>query len=377
MRSNARRVGPFDLIARVLAERFHRSEASDGLRAIVTCATRWEDVVARARGELVLPAFGAAARDLGLLGSLEPKVRASLAIAHAASLERNGRIREQLAAFVGVLNHAGIEPVLLKGGIRLLDGLYPDSGWRSMRDLDVLVPEAAFGDALKALGDAGYRLLRPLEPKHKEALVQRDGDAVPFEIHRELFATGRRQRLLRGSDVLSGSRTATIEDARIRLPSTVHQLVHLIGHSQIGHSGYAYGRIMLRDRLEAALLQWQADDMEWEGVCERFDAAGYRRPLLVVLLALSDGGFRSRPMRGRIDPVTAIQQRRIALQARSAAMTRLSLYPAWCAVVLKLQIMEREAGWPRITQTVRRFLLDRKERQRIAKILVRGGPRQW
>jgi len=301
-----------------------------------------------------------------------------LAIAHAANAQRNSRIREQLAAFVDVLNRAGIEPVLLKGAIRLIDGLYPDSGWRTMRDLDVLVPAAEFMDALGALGEAGYRLVRPLEQKHKEAMVRREGDCVPFEIHRELFATGRRQRLLRGSDVLSGSRPAMIESARIRLPSTVHQLVHLIGHSQIGHSGHAYGRIMLRDRLEAAaLLHWHADNIEWEAVCERFDAAAYRRPLLVFVLALSDGGFHSRPMQGPIDALTALQQRRVALQARSAAMMRLSLYTVWYAVVLKLQIMEREAGWPRIVQTVRRLLLDRKERQRIAEILVRGGPRQW
>ena len=344
---------------------------------MLTCATRWDDVVARARGELVLPAFGAAARDLGVLGLLESRARARLAIAHAANVERNSRIGEQLATLVDVLNRAGMEPVLLKGAIRLVDGLYPDAGWRTMRDLDLLVPEASFVEALRALDAAGYRLARPIEPKHKEALVWRDGDCVPFEIHRELFATARRQRLLRGSEMLSASRPATIEGARIRLPSTVHQLVHLIGHSQIGHSGYAYGRIMLRDRLETALLQWQADDIEWEAVCERFDAAGYRRPLLVFLLALSDGGFRSRPMRGRIDALSAIQQRRIALQARSAAMARLSLYPLWCAVVFKLQIMERESGWPKIIQTVRNFLLDRKERQRIAKILVRGGPRQW
>ena len=380
-RGNSRRVGAFDLVACVLAERLKQCEASDGLRAMLTCgcAARWEDVVARARGELVLPAFGAAMRDLGLLGSLEPRARALLAIAHAANIERNSKVREQLAALARVLNRAGIEPVLLKGAIRLIDGLYPDSGWRMMRDLDILVPEAAFLDAIRALSDAGYRLARPVEPNRKEASVRREGFSLPFEIHRELFVTARRQRLLRGSEVISGSRPAMIDGARIRLPSITHQLVHLIGHSQIGHRGHAYGRIMLRDRLEAAaLLHWLSEGVEWEAVFKHFEAADYRRPLLVFLLSLKDGGFHSAvPIQGPVDALTALQQRRIALQARSVAMMRVSLYTVWYAVLFKMQIMELEAGWPKIIQTVRNFLLDRKERQRIAEMLVRGGPRPW
>jgi hypothetical protein len=268
--------------------------------------------------------------------------------------------------------------VLLKGAIRLVDGLYPDSGWRTMRDLDILVPEAGFEDAIRALHDAGYRLARAAEPDRKEALFRREGFALPFEIHRELFVTARRQRLLRGSEVIGGSRPATIDGARIRLPSTVHQLVHLIGHSQIGHRGHAYGRIMLRDRLEAgALLRWLPESVEWNAVFECFEAAEYRRPLLVFLLALTDGGFHSMPIPGRVDPLTAIQHHRIALQARSAAMTRVSLFMVWYAVLVKIQTMEHDAGWPKIVRTVKNFLLDRKERQRIAEIFVRGRARRW
>ncbi|HEX6259808.1 MAG TPA: nucleotidyltransferase family protein [Woeseiaceae bacterium] len=379
-RGNSRCPSAFDLIARVLAERLERVEPSDGLRAMFAAsyATPWEDVVARARGELVLPALGAAVRDLDLLGSLEPRMRALLAIAHPANVDRNRKLREQLAAVVGVLNRAGIEPVLLKGAIRLVDGLYPDSGWRAMRDLDILVPEAGFVDAIEALGDAGYRLARAVEPTRKEALLRREGCSLPLEIHRELFLTARRQRLLRGSEVIAESRPAALAGVRARLPSDEHQLVHLIGHSQIGHRGHAYGRIMLRDRLEAAaLLRWLPESIEWPAVFGRFEAANYRRPLLVFLLSLSDGGFYSMPMPGRIDALTAIQRRRIALQARSVAMTRVSLHTVWYAVLLKIQFLEHDAGWPRALETARKFLLDREERQRIAEMLVRGGPRPW
>jgi hypothetical protein len=376
-----KRLSAFDVIARVLAERLEgRSEASDGLRAMLECGCRprWEEVIARARGELVLSAFGAAMRDLGLLGSLERRVRALLAIAHATNLENNRKIREQLVTLVSILNHAGIEPVLLKGALRLVDTLYPDSGWRTMRDLDVLVPEARLADAVAVLRDEGYWLVRPVEPNRKEALLLREGFSLPFEIHRELFVTGRRQRLLRGSDVINASQPATLDGARIRMPSTLHQLVHLIGHSQIGHRGHAYGRIMLRDRLEAAaLLLWLPQRVDLSAVFARFEAADYRRLLLVFLLSLSDGGLYSLRTDARTDTLTALQQRRIALQARSAAMTRFSLYIVWYAGLLKMQIMDHEAGWPKIIQTTRNLLRDSRERQRITQTFVRGAPRPW
>jgi hypothetical protein len=79
----------------------------------------------------------------------------------------------------------------------------------------------------------------------------------------------------------------------------------------------------------------------------RFEAAGYRRPLLVFLLSLGDGGFYSVPMPGRTDLLTAIQRRRIALQARSVAMTRVSLQTVWYAVLLKMQLVEHATKWPR------------------------------
>ena len=268
--------------------------------------------------------------------------------------------------------------MLLKGAIRLVDALYPEPGWRAMRDLDILVPESGFGDAVGALGNAGYMLARAIEPARKEALVRREGCSLPLEVHRELFVTTRRQRLLRGSEVIADLRPATIDGARVRLPSTEHQLVHLIGHSQIGHRGHAYGRIMLRDRLEAAaLLHWLPESVDWQTVFSRFEAAGYRRPLLVFLLSLGDGGFYSMPVPGRTDLLTAIHQRRIALQARSAAMTRVSLQTVWYAVLLKMQLVEHDAKWPKIVQTAGKFLLDSKERQRIAGMFARGGPRPW
>jgi hypothetical protein len=77
----------------------------------------------------------------------------------------------------------------------------------------------------------------------------------------------------------------------------------------------------LRHRLEAAaLMQWGHEAVDWSAISQCFVAAGYRRPLLAFLLALNDGGWCAVPLTDRIDRLTALQQRRIALQARSTAL---------------------------------------------------------
>jgi len=369
----------FDLIARVLAAGLQRREPTDDLRAALTGRSRayWQGVLDRARGEFVLAAFAAAIKDLGLHRALQPQVRGFLAVAHAANVQRNDKLREQLAALLSRLNQAGIEPVLLKGAIRLVDGLYPDPGWRTLQDLDILVPEAQFTSTLDALQSAGYAAVRPADHTCKDVKLRRQGLA-DVEIHRELFGPAKQRRLLAGAEVIGNSRPAAVVGAAVRVPSTAHQLVHLIGHGQIGHRGYAYGRIALRDRLEAAALMRRAtESIDWPTVFTCFAAAGYRRPLLVFLLSLADGSLCAAPVPGPIDTLTILQKRRIALQARSPAMMRLSLHISWCAVLLDMQTMEHEAGGPKMVHTLKKLVRDREERRRLLRTFRYGAPRPW
>jgi hypothetical protein len=369
---------PFDIVTRVFAERLQGCAPSDQLLDIVRSQNiDWERVVGHASGQFVLPAFAAALRDLDLAASLEPELRRFLAAVHEASVERNEDLRDQLAEVVRNLNRIGIEPVLLKGANRLVGGLYPDPGWRLMVDLDVLVAEGEFMDAVRALQKAGYDSVRAIDPARKDVKLCRDGHSS-VEVHKELFWTTRKQQLLRGADVIAGSQPAILDGARVRLPSIEHQITHLVGHSQLGHFNYLYGRIALRDRLEAAaLLHRTPGTIDWNAVHARFAAAGYHRPLRAFLLSLRDGGLCAPPIESRVDTLAALQARRIAVLARSPTMTRISLFIGWHIVLFKLHAIERDARWPDMRRSLTRMLRDRQERRRIARILVREGPHPW
>ena len=317
---------PFELIVAVLRARLDGRAADEPLRAALARPTAaWELLVAVGSAHHVLAAFAAAIADLQLAPRLEQELRDFLATLLHWNGVRNQAMRQQLGEVVTSLNGIGVEPVLLKGAIRLVDGLYPDPGWRMMGDLDLLVPRARRVEALAALQQAGYATAaayRHIEPTyechhHCPPMVRPDRPA-PVELHDELFVTRRQRRLLPGATMLAAATPMPVDGGRARLPTAEHQLVHLIGHCQIADRGYLCGSIRLRDRLEAAALVRRAGAaFDAAALDRRFAAAGYRPHVVSFLLALGDGGLHQALPSAGIDPLTRLQARRIAWQART------------------------------------------------------------
>lgn len=366
----ARGPHPFDVVARVLAGRLQACAPSEELGAMVRSpGIAWQRVLGQASAQLVLPAFAAALRDLELIGSLDEDLGAFLLAVHAANVERNDELRAELGAAVEVLNRAGIEPVLLKGAIRLVDQLYPDHGWRMMRDLDLLVPKPELAEATRALEQAGYVKLDlgGIE-------LGRPGELAQIDLHPEPFSTRGQAGFLPAAEIFGGSRPAAVGNGSARLPAIEHQLAHLIGHCQIKHLGHALGRITLRNRLEAAaLFRWAGESIDLQAVSARFVAAGYRHVLSTFLLSLNDGGLCAVPVPGPIDPLIALQRRRVALQARSATFGYIGSRAGWWASALRSQIVERDGGERRAIKNLKRMMFEGGAVGRMARAFLHRG----
>lgn len=360
-----RRCHPFDVVGRVLAERLHRyGPSSDELLDIVRGGVDWEAVVGHASRQYILPALAASLRDLDLIGSLDEELGAFLLAVRAANVERNDELRDQLATAVGVLNRAGIEPVLLKGAIRLVDGPYPDHGWRMMRDLDLLVP-GDLATAIGALERAGYERLGLGGNE-----LGRRGNLAQIDLHQEAFVAPGQARLLRAAEIVSESRPAAFRGGTVRLPTIEHQLVHLIGHCQVRHLGHALGRIAWHDRLEAAaLVRWTPEGIDWQAVSARFVATGYRRHLSTFLLSLQDGSLCA-PMPGWIDLPILLQQRRIALQARSTILGYVGSRAGWWASLIWSQMAKCDGGERRAATNLKRLTSEPGALRRIARAFM-------
>jgi hypothetical protein len=359
----AQRPHPFDVVARVLCERLRGGMASEPLRAMVASrGIAWQRVVSVASAELVLPAFAAALEDLDLIGALDQELGAFLEAVHAANRERNGELRDELATAARALNRVGIEPVLLKGSLRLLDGLYPDDGWRMLRDLDLLLPEASLATARRALEAAGYAACGS-----RGEMRRREG-ACQIDLHTDLLNAARDLRLLPAVDVLNAARRATLGPVRVGIPAVEHQLVHLVGHGQIRHLGHACGRIPMRDRLEAAaLVHWGREAIDWQAVGARFSAAGFRRPLVSFLLSLDAGAWCAVPVPERTDRLTVLQQRRIELQDRSATCAYIGSRLGWWVSAFSSQFEVLDGGQRRVVRNARRLICERGAIRQLAR----------
>ena len=79
---------------------------------------------------------------------------------------RNSILLEALSRIVATLNAVDIEPVLLKGCARLVEGAYPAPSMRFLGDLDVLVPTNRATDAYAALVANGFEKGRKTEFCH-------------------------------------------------------------------------------------------------------------------------------------------------------------------------------------------------------------------
>jgi hypothetical protein len=127
----------------------------------------------------------------------------------------------------------------------------------------------------------------------------------------------------------------------------------------------------LRDRLEAAaLLRWAPESIPWPAVSRRFVKAGYRRPLSTFLLALNDDGLGVAPAPGRIDLMTMLQRRRIAVQARSATLAFIgSRIGCWVSLFWN-QIKERDDGRPKGVKNLKRLITERGSARKLVRAFL-------
>jgi len=235
----------------------------------------WEEMVAFASAQLVLPALHPAT-------GAPADAAEFIAGVHAANSARNATLRECLAGIGRALNACGIEPVLLKGAGWLATAGAAPPAWRFLSDLDLLVPQARLAEAVAAackLGfisqDADYD---PARDAHFPALIA-PGGQFAVELHTRLFAD--RTLPLLEARLPSGAQAIVVDGAVYLMPALADRLAHLIAHAQLHHGHFRAKRLLLRGFLEFSMLTGSApESVAWSDVFVVFasrrqrDAAG-------------------------------------------------------------------------------------------------------
>ena len=264
----------------------------------------WKLLIEMSSFHFVTPSLAGSLQD----ETVPHEVREYMDALLALNGRRNALQLEALSRIVAALNAIDIEPVLLKGCARLVQGDYPQPNMRFLGDLDVLVPTNRTKDAYAALmangfsEKPGYGI--PADCHHLPVLHEHQSGAG-VEIHGGL-SMGPGAQVLSTSWFYGGSRPFRLQDdLRIRLPDATRSVCHNIVHHQLHHSGYVKRTIELRQLLDLALIRKRHEDaIDWAELDHLFCQHGFGQVLATYLqfgeelLGQKAPRFRNRPCVG-------------------------------------------------------------------------------
>lgn len=231
-------------------------EGEPGARAFAELAASVELDDVDTGTYLLLPLL---ARTLAARGTEHPW-RKRLKGTHRLHWCKNQLALRAAGQLIGALEGRGVPTLVLKGGA-LASRAYPDLGSRPMGDLDLLVPTAMAGMAMRALEDLGYHAVQPhpelaIETRHSTAF--RHASGAELDLHWHVL-----QECL-GADADDPFWEAAVPlklgGAATRMLGTADQLLHLLVHGLVAE------RIPpVRWAADAVLLlRAEEDQMDWE-----------------------------------------------------------------------------------------------------------------
>jgi len=229
---------------------------------------QWDAVLQAANRHLIAPALFVCLRDQGLLGLIPQDVENYLRFLHDLNEERNRRLKRQTIETVGVLNEAGIEPLLIKGSALLM--ILPEHrlGTRMISDLDLVFDETAVETCVARLHSIGYQSLPDNPGPHAYGKFYRPSDVGSVDLHLRppgpayLFAENR--PLCRVNLEVLG--------ARMNIPTPAEWTTHLIVHDMIQDRGLRKGDVNLRRLLDCREILGLGYDIDWDTVRHRLPA---------------------------------------------------------------------------------------------------------
>ena len=118
------------------------------------------------------------------------------------------------------------------------------------------------------------------------------------------------------------------------------------------------------------MARWGQESIDWPAVLARFGAAGYRRPLLSFLLALRDGAWCALAAIDQRDLLTALQGRRIALQARSSGFAYLGSQIGWWVSAFRSHLDEDDGGQRKAVRNLWRLMSEPGGARRVVRAFL-------
>ena len=275
------------------------SGSADALRREFRSGVDWVALAALANAHLVGPALWLAFDRSGLLSELPDDFRDYLGAIHRANAVRLETMRGQALRAFAALNAAGIAPLMLKGGARLVET--GSEAGHMMADLDLLVEEACFDDALEVLRRLGYEAVpEAVGERHHAVTLRHAREIAAIDLHRDI---GPQRDFIPLSEAIASAVPMVVDGASLRLLSPTHRVMHVFFHSQIHDRGQSGGAVPLRAMEHFAwLVARHGSAIDWphiSRICDRLGLDGaWQAWLYLSERCLGAGALPMQPTRG-------------------------------------------------------------------------------
>jgi hypothetical protein len=222
----------------------------------------WESTLAFANEELVTPELYAAIDSAGLGDRLPPDVGAYLKYLHDLNRIRNERMRQQLIEVIKVWNDAGLVPIVLKGGLDLLNKAEAMT-FRMVMDLDLLFDPAEIDTAVRAAEVLGYRPVERDPGPHAFTYLARSAGPAFLDLHRGLLCFS---HLLPVEGLRRRAIPVQRDGVRTLVPSGEDQLMHRVLHDMVHSAGHRNGTISLRGLTDFTRIVKANSTLDWAAI---------------------------------------------------------------------------------------------------------------
>lgn len=258
--------------------------------------TAWEGLCEAAVGTRLEPAARARLIDRGLMPPSPASPNGNMkspAEVFGDFEQRHIALRRSeesmLHEIVATLNAAGIEPLLIKGARVLWLNTLP---WRTMRDLDLIIPRGQEAEAMRVLANIGllpWTEARDSPGHHHLPPLHRPGLGFLVELHRKA-ANRYAEPFFTTPEIWQRSVLVERDGMIAHMLPEPEEIWHNLIHNHVGHSGFARGLIDIKGLYEFTVAYSELDAAERENVAKlaRRDPVGLAA-LDLWLAAAQDG----------------------------------------------------------------------------------------
>ena len=174
------------IFCNIINDNADKSAVMSQLEQLNSDPLNWESFVKTAHEEKLLPLLYYACKQKSIVHLMPASVVASMQSAYINNMGRTFFLKKALSEVLKAFNDQHVKIMLLKGGVHLVEAIYPDINTRMMSDIDFMVLPEDIPQVKQIFRELGYTCIP--DPWGETVKMNFIKDQFDFELHTRPFS---------------------------------------------------------------------------------------------------------------------------------------------------------------------------------------------